>query len=213
MATKKAANTRKPDDLFTQIVTASKQSPHRPFDTSLCEDFLRLYYSDVNIEDLKDYAPEDLAYAALSHLTLGSKRKPRDIRVRVYNPQPKTDGWRSLHTIIETVTVDMPFLVDSITMAAQKHGLSVHQTTHPIIAVQRNDNTSEAEAFSSQGSFTDSDESFVHLEVDRISGSDKLERIQRDIGRSLKDTAAAVHDWTAMRDRAESLAYELDPAT
>ncbi len=213
MTTKKTVNTSKSGDLFTHILTAVEQSPHRPFDISLCTDFLQLYYSDVNIEDLKDYSPEDLANAALSHLILGAKRKPRDVRVRVYNPRLKTDSWRSMHTIIETVTADMPFLVDSITMVAQQHGLSVHQTIHPVIAARRDENTGKAEAFSHQGDFTNNDESFVHLEVDHISGNDKLEHIQHDIERSLTDTAAAVHDWTAMRGRAESLAYELDPVT
>ena len=64
MTTKKTVNTSKSGDLFTHILTAVEQSPHRPFDISLCTDFLRLYYSDVNIEDLKDYSPEDLANAA-----------------------------------------------------------------------------------------------------------------------------------------------------
>jgi len=213
MATKKTAKSRESRDLFPQILAAAKESAHCPFKKSLCEDFLSLYYTDVSIEDLKDYAPEDLANAALSHANLAAKRQPGEMQVRVYNPQPKTDHWRSLHTIIETVTADMPFLVDSITMVAQQHDLSVHQTTHPVIAVKRREETGEVEAFASQGSFADSDESFVHLEVDHISGSDKLERIRQDIERSLMDTIAAVNDWTAMRNRAEGLAYELDPAT
>ena len=212
MATKKAAKVRHEGEFFTRVLKAAKSATNCNVDPELCADFLRLYYTDVSLDDLKDYSPEDTANAALAHLGLGARRGDDEIAVRVYNPQTGTHGWRSIHTVIETVTTDMPFLVDAITMVAQQHGLSVHQTIHPIIAIKRGSD-GRIERFASHGAPEGRDESFVHLEVDRVTDSEELERIKQDIERSLSDTAAAVRDWTSMRDRAEALAYELDPET
>ena len=46
-------------------------------------------------------------------------------------------GWQSTHTIIEIVNDDMPFLVDSVTMEVNRHGLTLHLIIHPIVAVVR----------------------------------------------------------------------------
>jgi ABC-type polar amino acid transport system ATPase subunit len=44
-------------------------------------------------------------------------------RVRVFNPSIEEHGWQSTHTIIEIVNDDMPFLVDSVAMEINRHGL------------------------------------------------------------------------------------------
>ena len=99
--------------------------------------FLEAYYSNVGLEDLRERTPEDLAGAAVSHLGLASRREPGEPRVRVYNPTEAQHGWNSTHTIVEVVTDDMPFLVDSLGMVINRHGLYIHLTVHPIIVVRR----------------------------------------------------------------------------
>ena len=57
--------------------------------------------------------------------------------VRVYNPQVEQHGWQSTHTVVEVVTDDMPFLVDSVSMSLNRLGLLIHITIHPVVAVRR----------------------------------------------------------------------------
>lgn len=46
------------------------------------------------------------------------KSSSSENKVRVYDPrQQESHGWKSTHTIVEIVTDDMPFLVDSVTAA------------------------------------------------------------------------------------------------
>lgn len=213
MALKKAAKSRNGSEFFSQVLKAAKSAGQNEIDDALRAEFMRLYLADVTLDDLREYSAEDTANAGLAHLALGAERHDDDIAVRVYNPRRDAHGWRSIHTVIETVTTDMPFVVDAITMVAQRHGLSVHQTIHPIISVRRDDATGRIEHLAVHGSPEGRDESYVHLEVDRVTNEERLEQIRKDIQRSLNDTAAAVHDWTAMRDQAEALAYELDPDT
>ena len=75
-------------------------------------------------DDLSGHSPRDLCGAALSEWSLLQQRGTGEIKVHVYNPDPERDGWDSPHTIVEIVTDDMPFLVDSVTMELAREGHS-----------------------------------------------------------------------------------------
>jgi glutamate dehydrogenase len=57
--------------------------------------------------------------------------------LRVYNPNLEQHGWHSDHTVVEIVNDDMPFLVDSVTMAVNRLGLAMHSAIHPVFRVSR----------------------------------------------------------------------------
>ena len=97
----------------------------------------RGYYHDVEAEDLAERQPADLYGAALSHWNFARKRDAGSARIRVFNPTLEEHGWQSTHTIIEIVNDDMPFLVDSVTMEVNRHGLTMHLIIHPIVPVDR----------------------------------------------------------------------------
>ena len=97
------------------------------------ERFVARYFKQVDPEDLEERSPADMYGAALSHWNFARKREPGQVRVRVFNPAA-SDGWQSTHTIIEIVNDDMPFLVDSVTMEVNRHGLTLHLIVHPIVA-------------------------------------------------------------------------------
>lgn len=49
----------------------------------------------------------------------------------------KSHGWESSHTVLQVVNDDMPFLVDSVTMALADLGIGVHVLGHPVVAISR----------------------------------------------------------------------------
>jgi glutamate dehydrogenase len=65
------------------------------------------------------------------------RRRPGQAKICVYNPDPLADGWSSPHTIIEIINDDMPFLVDSVSLAINGSGRIVHLVIHPILTVAR----------------------------------------------------------------------------
>src|SRR5690606_38773237 len=97
-------------------------------------EFLRHYYAQAEPEAL-DRDPAALAAAALDHLRFAAERKPGTAKLRVFNP-PAADG-PGQRTVIETVNDDMPFLVDSLTMALSSLGLTIDVTIHPLLYVTR----------------------------------------------------------------------------
>src|SRR5215469_5726634 len=86
---------------------------------------------------LAERSPRNLYGAALELWHLGERRRPRQAKIRVHNPDAMADGWSSQHTIIEIVNDDMPFLVDSVTGAINASNRVVHLIIHPILTVAR----------------------------------------------------------------------------
>src|SRR5215475_8499743 len=101
------------------------------------ERFVDAYFQQAPPEDLMERRVDDLYGAALSHWNFARKREPGKPKLRVFNPTVEEHGWQSTHTVIEIVNDDMPFLVDSVTMEVNRHGLTLHLIIHPIMMARR----------------------------------------------------------------------------
>src|SRR5687767_11139154 len=139
----------------------------KPRNPDLTEEFRRLYYAEVDPEDLAARSEPDLRGAAAAHLTFATDFPAGKAKIRAYNPTRERDGWASSHTVIEIVNDDMPFLVDSVAMEINRQGLTLHLLIHPVLRIEREDKGGllavSAPSASSKGRL----ESFMHLEVDR----------------------------------------------
>ena len=101
------------------------------------EDFLRDYYRHVPEVDLLERTPDDLLSIALTHRDLAAQRPVGRANLTCFNPTLDSDGWTSSHTIIQVVTDDMPFLVDSVSARLGALGRPIHRLIHPQIHVRR----------------------------------------------------------------------------
>src|SRR5215211_6365157 len=109
-----------PDDTKAELLEAAVARVHERIDggqAAPVERFLRAYYEHVAPEDLLDRSDLDLYGAALAHWKLARGRRPGELKIHVYTPNVEEHGWESSHTVVETVIDDMPFLVDSVSMA------------------------------------------------------------------------------------------------
>ena len=110
---------RDPGQLSAVRERARQLVPHE--DADAVEDFVRQLYRWVPEEDLRAHRVPELAGAALSLWRLVRERDTgppapgRPPLVRAFVPDEGEHGWRSPHTIVQVVTDDMPFLVDSVT--------------------------------------------------------------------------------------------------
>jgi glutamate dehydrogenase len=170
--------------------------------------FLRSYFHGVAEEDLAARDPRLLAGAALAHLKFASQRPAQHPLVRVFNPQPEREGFESPHTLVLTVSDDMPFLVDSIGMALARARLAVHLIVHPVLPVHR-DRRGRLLDLGADGGSPAHAESWQLYEVDRITDPEQLQKLQRDLEATLGDVRVAVRDWRAMRARVRAVSDTL----
>ena len=99
---------------------------------------------------------------------LAQDRAPGEVKVHVYNPEPERDGWESPHTVIEVVSDDMPFIVDSVTMELARGSYGIDLVIHPVIRVRRDDDGQLLEVLEPDASAPDAiAESVLHAEIAR----------------------------------------------
>src|SRR5581483_10530752 len=175
------------------------------------EAFVRQYYRWVAPEDLANRSSDDLCATALAHWELAQQREPAEVKVRVFNPSEARDGFRLPFTVMDIVSDDMPFVVDSVTMELNRLGYSINLVIHPVMGVRRDDEGQLLEVLEPGGDESDVEiESILHAEVTHEDDAEQRDRLRKEIERVLSDVTAAVGDWGAMRERTQALINEFE---
>ncbi|GAA4966146.1 NAD-glutamate dehydrogenase [Kineococcus glutinatus] len=168
---------------------------------------LAAYYAHTPDEELVSRSPQEVAEALLSHLRTGLHRPPGSAVVRVH--PPGDSGHR--RSVVEVVTDDMPFLVDSVTAEISRQGHGIHLLLHPQLLVRRTGDGVLHEVCE-DGDQECPRESWIRIEVDRIDEPAGRQLLEESLADVLADVRLAVRDWTAMRERAVELADALRDA-
>ncbi|HEV3477053.1 MAG TPA: NAD-glutamate dehydrogenase, partial [Rubrobacteraceae bacterium] len=198
------------DELLDKVVSRVREQ--LPEDqVPQVEEFVRQYYTWIPLEDLADRSPIDVYGAAVAHWSFAKQRPPGTPKIRVYNPLFDEHGWQSTHTVVEIVNDDMPFLVDSTRMAANRQGFAIHLMLHPIMKVRRDGEGRLVEVLPHDAEDEDAiSESIIHIEVDRQTEPAVLQELYDCIESVLKQVRAAVEDWPDMLERVSSIISEVE---
>jgi len=181
----------------------------RPVEADQLEQLLGVYYRHIAPADLEEHDPHDLLGALIAHWRLMRKRRPDEAVVRVYNPEQEEHGWRSNDTIVEVVAPDMPFLVDSISAALNRKGMTISLTIHPVFGVSRDSKgvlTAVHESKSDKEA--SSTEAVLRFHVDR-QPAQVFAGLERLVSGVIADITLATSDWLKMRRQAEKIQLEL----
>ncbi|GAB48485.1 NAD-glutamate dehydrogenase [Mobilicoccus pelagius] len=175
---------------------------------------LTRYYRHMLTEDLLTRRSEDLAGAALSHRDLAHRREAGLPQVRVFTPSVEQEGWSTGNTVVEIVTDDMPFLVDSVTSELARHGRATNLLVHPQMVVRRDADGVLVEVLDKDVDAPRDEpgvgaESWMHLEIGRESDVEARERLRQAILKVLHDVRMSVEDWPRMAEKAAEVAAAL----
>ncbi|MEY2919348.1 MAG: hypothetical protein RL261_653 [Pseudomonadota bacterium] len=171
--------------------------------------FVQAYYRGVGEEDLQLRNATAFAAAAAGHLEFGTVRRAGEPKVRVFNPEQARDGWQSPFTIVEVVTDDMPFLVDSLAVVLGDSRLPIQLMIHPVLRIAR-DRRGNLLSMEERESALGTMESWQHVAVPRIGDPARHEALRQNILRTLEDVRLAVMDWPAIRKQALDIAREVN---
>ena len=142
-----------------------------------------------------------------AHWRLARTRQAAEPNVRVLAPELARHGWQSTTSVVQIVTDDMPFIVDSVSMAVRRCGLDIELAVHPVLRVRRDEG--ELIGLADPSDADGQPESFVHVDFERVTDERELARVEAEVRVALRDVGVAVADWTAMRDRAREIATEV----
>ncbi|WP_285403147.1 NAD-glutamate dehydrogenase domain-containing protein [Luteibacter sp. ME-Dv--P-043b] len=159
--------------------------------------FIQAFFERIAPADHALHAPDRWAALIADLLSFARERTPGKAKVRVYNP-----GLSGTRAVVEVVTDDMPFLVDTVSMVAATHA-DVHAIIHPVVPVLRSA-TGVLEAIG-RGTTT---ESIMRFEIDRIDDTE-LDTLKAHVESALSDVRESVDDWRAMRGKMNEIADDL----
>ncbi|MFE0024145.1 NAD-glutamate dehydrogenase [Amycolatopsis sp. NPDC059021] len=177
-------------------------------------DLIRLYYRHIPAEEIVGDDPVDLVGAVRSHLQLAKHRMPGRPAVRLLNPTTAEDGWTREATVVQVVTDDMPYLVDSVAAEFARDGVQVQRIVHPIVVVSR-DLTGELlevhpDADPADPPPNSAAESWMYVEIDFVTDPNRARELDNRLASVLGDVREVVEDADKMAQTAAALADELD---
>jgi glutamate dehydrogenase len=173
--------------------------------------FVAAYFDNTDPDELQARGHATLFAIANAHWRLLDVARPANAaKVRVFNPTLAEDGFVSDHTVVQIVNDNMPFLVDSVTMAVNRSNRTAHWIVHPLMSVARDPqgrvmDISSAAAANVAGRH-DPVESLILVECDRIVSSTEQMALASELERVLCDVRGAVQDWHPMLERAQAMA-------
>ena len=169
--------------------------------------YLRSYYRHVAAEDLAALGVERIAAIASRHAALAAARPQGRALVRI------VDAPGAMELVVDIVTDDMPFLVDSVTMELNRHRAGINLILHPRLVVRR-DVTGALHGVlgsvngtrAAPGEIT---ESWIHVEI--AGPGDRIPRARLEAGlrRVLDDVRITVEDQPKMVAAAAALAVSV----
>ncbi len=179
--------------------------------------FLRRYYWQAPVEDILNRSPQELADAAHAHYELARRRAQGTSVVRASVLSQDDEQTLGQRTVVQVVSEDMPFLVDSVTAELIRLGRQLHHVVHPVLVVRRDIagalrevcDTADPDRCPTDGVV----ESWMHIEIDRETDPEVLRTIEAELRRVLNDVREAVEDWGKMRAIAVRIARELENTT
>jgi glutamate dehydrogenase len=116
-------------DRLDEVAAQVRQQAAAGLEEGTAGAFVRLLYRRLAPVDLSRRDPQALTAAACSLLSLAEVRAPGQALVRV-----TVDG---AETVVEIVTDDMPFLVDSLEIELHRQRAHVDLLLHPVVSLRR----------------------------------------------------------------------------
>ncbi|MBP3985221.1 NAD-glutamate dehydrogenase [Pseudoxanthomonas helianthi] len=164
--------------------------------------FAEAFYKRMEADEYVHHSADGWAALVADMLDFVRNRKPGTANVRVFNATQKSHGWESQHSVLQIANDDMPFLVDSVSMALADLGVGVHVLGHPVIRVGRD----KAGKLTAVGE--GKPESMMLLEIDR-QPAEQMPKIESRIREVLEQVRAIVQDWSVMREKMLAVSDDL----
>jgi glutamate dehydrogenase len=149
--------------------------------------------------------PRELLDRAVAAWKASAVRKPG---AHFISLKTKSGGdWRQNRLVLDIVTDDRPFLVDSVSAALAEAGKPVSFFVNAVVAAERGEK-GERKPDSGQARR----ESMIHAEMDPPLNDGEVESLEAEIRLVLDEVAAAVDGWEAMRARLGHCIAQLERA-
>ncbi len=156
---------------------------------------LQSFCTRLSADDAVYFDPELLAILSETHWGLAKKRDGGAPKLSIYYRTDPVTGLRK--TIVDVVSDDMAFIVDSIVAEVNKNKYLIDVLIHPIFYARYDSKGALAEIFEEEQKDT-IPQSHVHVQIRDILPEDALKELETGLYIALEDVYTANRDWRAM---------------
>ncbi|WP_028294353.1 NAD-glutamate dehydrogenase [Oceanobacter kriegii] len=172
--------------------------------------FADLYYANAAVDELLARPVADLYGATLSTWHFVQNRQPGEAKIRVFNPDHENHGWQSMHSVVEVVCDDVPFLVDSVRMQLNARQMSLHAIQYCVLHASRDkDHNLKSNIDWAKPGKSKTPEAILYIEFDHHSDKDVLQRLTDALHSVLEEVTCCVEDFPKIVERATEVANQL----
>ncbi len=151
--------------------------------------------SHMNEEDEEHFDAKLLAEVSKTHWELAQDRTTGSPKLKIYSSTGVSDGPRI--TIIDIVSDDLAFLIDSVVAEVNKNNFLIDLLLHPMLNIEY-----DAKGNITDVSATPSDrtirQSHIHIQIKDSPPKKALEKLEKGLYVALEDVYIANKDWKKM---------------
>ncbi len=194
---------RKHIQLITDRVQEHAKSAYQGNDLGVFNQFISLYFVQSPAVELERRSVAQLYGMVCQHWRLlqDTNMNNSPVGFEITNPVMDNHGWDSTHTVLQLVTSDMPFLVDSIRMELERMGMVNYLMIYTGgIRVERSVDgvITNVMPRSQENQYSSTIEAPIHVEIGCVTNPDTLKVLRDNIFRVLSDVRLVTQDWRAM---------------
>ncbi len=169
---------------------------------------LELLVGSLSLDELADHDAHYWAEVTRQFFIFGQQRAPGDSLIRAVNPDPAVFPDDQQRTLVQLINDNMPFLVDSVSMACHHFGVDIQLLSHPVLAVLR-DEQGRLQAIHKKAQKGDTPESWIHIETSKLGNASELKKLEDRLRHVIQRVKLAVRDWQAMLKRLDDAKEKL----
>jgi len=165
--------------------------------------------SHINDTDWEQFDDSLIKEMTASHLELAKKRPIGDANISIYTP--KTDALGPMKTIVDIVSDDMAFLVDSVAAEINKHNFLIELLVHPVLRACY-DKKGNLEQIVDKDCDSCINQSHIHIHIKDALSKDDMKSLEAGLKDALKDVHTCNTDWRPMLKELKEARRDLESA-
>ncbi len=177
--------------------------------TEMLIKMLHLLCGNINSEDLEFFDANILVNMAVSHWEMAKRRKKGEPELRVYCPTIEDGECRK--TIIDIVSDDLAFLVDSVAAEINKHNHLIGILIHPSIYACYDEN-GDLQDITGEANDDSKRQAHIHIQINETLSPQDIEKLRNGLYVILGDVFQANSDWKVMLEKLKQASVELNSA-
>lgn len=177
-------------------------------DAALHKAFIRHFVDGVSEQDSGHFDEDVFRHMIDSHWTMARTRKAKASIVQVADVPLKNSHRRK--TVIDIVSDDIAFVVDSVAATLNKHKCLIELLVHPVMPVVHDDRGNFHGIETLSGKDEVSQQSHIHIHVRETLSPQAVKALTADLYATIQDVCAANADWKTMLVRLKEASANLE---